>query len=285
VFGLRTRSGSVRDIIEGSAGFSFLLDTYPDAAVAYSLRKISSTYAGNAIRVRRSSDNTEQNIGFSGIELDTSSLVSFCAGTNGFVTFWYDQSGNNRNASQGVATDQPQIVSAGSILLLNNKPSIFTDGITDFLITSSNFQYNNATMVFVAAQASGEGGSYGRFIDNVFTSGFWFGRDAGNAALSGGFVQPSSPFGAAISYPDNTQFLMFSTRNDSLTTNIVNSTLSNSRSTTAGLTPLNPIRIGRSDGGSSPGKKYHQEYILYYTNQSSNRTGIESNINSYYNIY
>ena len=40
-----------------------LLDTNPGASVAYSLRKLSSAYAGSAIRVRRSSDNTEQNIG------------------------------------------------------------------------------------------------------------------------------------------------------------------------------------------------------------------------------
>ena len=31
---------------------------------AYSLRQLSTTYTGNAIRVRRALDNTEQNIGF-----------------------------------------------------------------------------------------------------------------------------------------------------------------------------------------------------------------------------
>ena len=54
-----------------------LLDDYPNAAVAYSLRKLRTAYTGNAIRVRRSSDNTEQNFGFIGGELDTSSLLSF----------------------------------------------------------------------------------------------------------------------------------------------------------------------------------------------------------------
>ena len=41
-----------------------LLDTYPNAAVAYSLRKLRTAYTGAAIRVRRSSDNAEQDIGF-----------------------------------------------------------------------------------------------------------------------------------------------------------------------------------------------------------------------------
>jgi hypothetical protein len=36
------------------------------AAVAYSLRKVSSSYSGNAIQVRRSLDNATLNIGFDG---------------------------------------------------------------------------------------------------------------------------------------------------------------------------------------------------------------------------
>ena len=44
--------------------FVGLLDLYPSAAAAYSVRKLRAAYTGNAIRVRRSSDNTEQNIGF-----------------------------------------------------------------------------------------------------------------------------------------------------------------------------------------------------------------------------
>ena len=55
-----------------------LLDTYSGAAAAYSLRLLDSTYTGSAIRVRRSSDNTEQDIGFNVFgELDTVSLGGF----------------------------------------------------------------------------------------------------------------------------------------------------------------------------------------------------------------
>jgi hypothetical protein len=143
-------------------------------------------------------------------------------------------------------------------------------------------------MILVAAQFSVASGddNYGRFIDNEFNSGFWFGRDLTNVALNGGFVQPNPPYGAAIAYPDNTQFLMFSTRNGATTTNIVNSSLATSISTSAGLTPLNPIRIGAiSSLAGFFGRKYHQEYVLYYTDQSTIRNNIEFNINTYYNIY
>jgi len=51
-----------------------LLDTYSSAIVAYSLRKLRTAYSGAAIRVRRSSDNTETDIGFVNNALDTASL-------------------------------------------------------------------------------------------------------------------------------------------------------------------------------------------------------------------
>jgi hypothetical protein len=49
------------------------------AAAAYGVRRLLSSYSGAALRVRRSSDNAEQNIEFlpSG-ELDTDSLLTFC---------------------------------------------------------------------------------------------------------------------------------------------------------------------------------------------------------------
>jgi hypothetical protein len=116
--GIRVTSGS-------SPAPSYLLDTYSGAAVAYSLRKLSSTYSGSSIRVRRSSDNTEMNIGFnSDGSLNTSALLTFVGSGNGFVTTWYDQSGNNINANQTVAASQPLIVNSGVLNVVNGKPSV-----------------------------------------------------------------------------------------------------------------------------------------------------------------
>jgi hypothetical protein len=55
---------------------SLLLDLYPNAAVAYSLRKLRGDYAGSSIRVRKSSDNSEYDIGFVDNELDINLLTS-----------------------------------------------------------------------------------------------------------------------------------------------------------------------------------------------------------------
>lgn len=87
-----------------------LLGVTPRAVL--SLRKLIST-ATVSIRVRRSSDNTEQDIGFSGGVLDTASLASFVGANSGFVTTFYDQTGNLEHAVQATAANQPRIVNAG----------------------------------------------------------------------------------------------------------------------------------------------------------------------------
>lgn len=62
---------------------TYLLDTYTGANNAFSLRKLNGAYSGSAIRVRRSGDNTEQNIGFNANgNLDTTSLLSFVGSYN-----------------------------------------------------------------------------------------------------------------------------------------------------------------------------------------------------------
>ena len=60
-----------------------LLDTYPDAAAAFSLRKLKSSYTGPLVKVRRSSDNLEQDIfPTSDGDLDVVALRSFVGTEN-----------------------------------------------------------------------------------------------------------------------------------------------------------------------------------------------------------
>lgn len=76
-------------------GYLDYLSSSPQAAL--SLKKLISS-ATNAIRVRRSNDNAEQDIGFTGDDLDTTSLLSFTGANSGYVTTIYDQTGNGENA-------------------------------------------------------------------------------------------------------------------------------------------------------------------------------------------
>jgi hypothetical protein len=82
-----------------------LLDKTLAAWRAYALRQLKST-APYAIKVRRSSDNSTQDIGVTGGLLNTAALLSFCGAGDGFVDTWYDQSGNGRNLTQATTTAQ-----------------------------------------------------------------------------------------------------------------------------------------------------------------------------------
>jgi hypothetical protein len=133
-------------------GQPLLLDTYSGAAVAYSVRKLRTAYSGAALRVRRSSDNAESDIGFVSNQLDTASLLSFVGAGNGFVTTWYDQSGNARNVTQTTAANQPRIVNAGVLDVQNGKATLVYDGSNDSLFRTNTNIFNNKNygVTFVA---------------------------------------------------------------------------------------------------------------------------------------
>lgn len=118
------------------------------AAQAYSLRKVSSAgYTGKAVRVRRSSDDTTSDIGFTSGALDTASLLSFAGSGDAFVVTWFDQSGNGRDITQTTASKQPKIVAAGAVVTSGGKPAVTFDGADDILL-------NTAPVLFAAGAAS-----------------------------------------------------------------------------------------------------------------------------------
>lgn len=122
------------------------------AAFAYSLRRLRTAYTGPLVRVRRSSDNTEQDIGYNiSNELDTTALTAFVGANSAFVVTWYDQSGNGRNMTQATQAAQPRLVNAGTLEVRNTKPALFFDGTNDFLWNSAPTLYaaNGATFMTV----------------------------------------------------------------------------------------------------------------------------------------
>lgn len=118
---------------------SFVLDNISKTpTVAYSVRKLSKTYHGFCLRVRRGSDSVSQDIGFDiNGDLDTVTLLSFVGSSNGFVAIWYDQSGNQNNLTQPTQIYQPKIVNSGALVTSNGKPFV------GFYSTLSPLNYNH----------------------------------------------------------------------------------------------------------------------------------------------
>lgn len=117
----------------GAVGL-FVDDVGVASHTAVGTRKLR-TGATLCLRVRRSSDSTEQDFGFVGNNLDTAAILTFVgAGGSGYVTKLYDQSPNGRHFAQTTAAAQPRIVNAGVLDTLNGKPCLVFDGVDDILL-------------------------------------------------------------------------------------------------------------------------------------------------------
>ena len=123
---------------QGAAGF--LLDQFPGADVAFSLRRLRTGYGGPILRLRRSADNEEADVHFDarmGFSLDSpvdnfssgsnaTNLGEFCdssgyddpdsiSTSSAYMKTWYDQSGNGRNATQSTTSYQPRPIYLGAL--------------------------------------------------------------------------------------------------------------------------------------------------------------------------
>ena len=97
------------------------------ATAAYSTRRLKGAYAGNAMRVRRSSDNAEQDIGFaSDGTLNQAALLSFVGSGSGYVSIWYDQVGG-KNLTQTITAYQPTIAVSGAVYKIGGTPTLYHD--------------------------------------------------------------------------------------------------------------------------------------------------------------
>ena len=257
---------------------AFLLDTYTGAAAAYSLRQLRTAYTGSAIRVRRASDNTEQDIGFDGSgELDTTSLASFCSGTNGFVAKWYDQSGNANDATQTTAANQPKIYdSVTGVITENGKPTV--DFVAHYLIAS----WDIGTAVSCAIVCADVGIydfitgntnlNVGFLVQSRNNISFWIsGLDAANSVS----VNPASQ-----------QVLIsgaFDSTNQKMYANALSTIRTESRSFNgAGL----GFRIGYVDNAAGAVLTGKIQEIIYWNSYIPNDiTSIHTAINTFYSIY
>lgn len=269
-----------------------LLDLYPNAAAAYSVRLLRTAYAGSAIRVRRSSDNTEQDIGFVAGNLDTSALLSFVGANNGFVTTFYDQSGNARNMTQATAANQPQIVVSGSLLTQGGKPIMkFTSSsqvlnaatfalsvnrtyiMTLYNVTNLTASYK----IYLGAVAGGVSnlvnGIYGQFADSNTTQSH---VGSGSAFNVVGITQTAN----------NAYFLLGAYVQGSSQHQHYRNGVLNAQNTSLTISPTTNNQVNSIMFNAANGSDIRtNEAVIYDSYQSSNRTGIEANINAYYAIY
>lgn len=140
------------------------LDIYKNNLVLdFSYYRLLSSYKGACVRVRRSSDNAEQDFGFVSDYIDVYGILAFCDGGSGYVKTWYNQYGLGNNAIQNTNANQPRIVNAGVFdseglffsgshgLRVNNYSGIdFTTNLFSILVKAK--MTNDATIGFPIAK-------------------------------------------------------------------------------------------------------------------------------------
>jgi hypothetical protein len=257
--------------------YPYLIDAISSSSdSAYSLRQLSSS-ATNCIRVRRSSDNTEQDIGFSSNVLDTSSLTSFVGSNDGFITKWYDQSGNSVDAAQTTAANQPQIVSSGSVITEGGKPAISFDGSNDYLALSSTLSLASLHSIFAVAQTNDPTAV---LIGSTSpTSNFNTNSNSTYTYNASGYfktIGSSSPLGhQAVSVIRNAGTVTVYKNGSSFGSN-----------STFGSNAFTVKEIGRrADLTSLTWDGTIQELIFYTSDETSIRSDIDADINNFYSIY
>lgn len=276
------------EVLAGSLGVDvypsaqLLLDAYPNATIAYSLSKLKTSYSGNCIRVRRSSDNAESDIGFSGNDLNTTQLSTFVGANNAFITKWYDQSGNANDLVQAAAVSQPQIMTVGVLKTVNGKAAMTFDGVNDFMSLTSTISAAVSWSIFQVSDR--------------------------RVAAKMGFVM--SNVGAAfppttiMHYTDNNVYISAGTtayNSSSTDTGIAQKIWSGVRNGTAGYIWKNGTTVTMTNFAATSvgtfdlvGKRASvpiftdgnvQCFIFYASDKTSSISGINSKINAYFSVY
>ncbi len=290
------------------------LDLYTGSVAAYSLRRLRTAHTGSAVRVRRASDNTEQDIGFDADgHFHISELDNFCSGTNGFVTVWYDQSSYNHDLLQSDTTQQQQIYSSSFGVTTtndNNRASIGTalpntpSNVAKFMSASFTESLADGYSYFGVTGPIGYNQNIfgishaGSFNGNPIVTGFWFKASTSGQATH---QHTNKYLGSATTmiqntsgYPSVGQFIagqrviqnahfdgeliksVYVVRSDGYNNFATKSIISSEDPTT----PPSTIRLFNHPSRDYP----YQEFLVFNEDVSSQREEIETALNNYYGV-
>jgi hypothetical protein len=261
--------------INGELVIPNILDLEP--AAAYSLRSFDADADPNVVNVRRSSDNATSD--FTASEVSDGTLVAWVgAGNDGYVTTWYDQGGTN-HATQATASSQPKIVDGGVLVTEGGLPSInFHTEVSNLSLDHSDL-YGQATL-----------DSY--YVTNTTDTQYLYpacgsGSRYGMVAESGSSLTILSEIYGNPSFYANGSQITGGTRDAIYTaTSGGQKLVAHQGAGTTDLSWASSMNFGNYQNltdYSYTGKL--QEMIFFNTDQSSNRTGIENNINDHFDIY
>ena len=285
-----------------SSSIGDLLDHYPtNIHSAYSVRRFNK-YTGIAFRIRRNSDDVEADLHFDDLgEISLNSVVSnfssssyasnlgeFMASDgysdsdslgsadNALVASWSDQSGNGRNISQAEAGKQPTLVLDGVIETENGRMALDFYGDRLQILDSNSFSQPN-TYLCVAQSDATSGNDY-------MTDGDGSGGRQLVVHTNNKKSQWAATFASSSESSDTDQHLWFSVFDGA------DSVLGidggpNVLTSSPGTQSQSGFTVGARKSGSNYWDGRIQEVIYYTGDHEETRTGMEFDVNRYFNIY
>lgn len=257
------------------------IEKFVGPKLAFSLRDLaSSTGDTTVVDVRRSTDNVIDT--FTASEVSGGALTTWVgAGNEGFVSKWYDQSGNGSHAFQSDPTKQPKIVDANGLI----------DGGLDFndaeaLITTDTFTFPSGTTLssFITNKSDvhAENSYLFRFHTNYIV---WRNNGRFRRASAG----TNASFGRLSNVATNEElWSVFTELNSSGGTSnlFVNGVRDGGTDVNSGTKVISPARNFEIGGPNSTAHWIGtiNEIIIYDSDQSANKTDIEANIIEKYGI-
>jgi len=279
-----------------------LLDIYPGAAAAYSLRNLQGRSGKDSavVRVRRDNDDAEQD--FTAAEVSDGTLAAWVgAGNDGFVRTWYDQSGNGNDAEQATTSTQPRIVLSGVLEQSQGRPAMLIGGsylelAIPNLSSSNYFDIWHTCEPVLASQA--DTSTWGFFSASLedstsrYVFGSWATSNTGGETLGNYFSGNQRINSSIYSRNANTPTLVNIQCYQSGFKEYINGSevamnLLNGLTLTSDVSPNAILNTNTAVLGGAPTgpNSLAQEYIIYLSNQSANRAAIEANINAHYSIF
>jgi len=287
--------------------FNLLLDNFPTAHAAYSLRKLRRNYTGACFVARRTVDDVEADLHF-----DSSGTISFDSVVDNFsssssatnlgqflaasgytdvdslgsaassrIVTWKDQSGNGRDVTHETEGYQPLLVLNGTLQTENSKVALdFSSNILQHSDASSYAQPNTYLAVIQSDVTSG----VRYFIDGDGSGGGSVDRNVIGHSINYKRMWADDYTNLSGSAADTDQNLWFAVFNGASTLLHING-----GSDVAAGDPGDYAISGLTIGGRYSGEAFWdgrvQEIIYYRGDQSGTRAGMELDVNTYYSIY
>jgi len=251
-----------------------VLDDYPGATAAYSLRRLSSSWTGPAIRVKRQFTFDELDIGFKeNGDLDTEAMTDFSEGDAAlFVDTLYDQTGNGFHAVSEL-TFGPRIVNSnGTVVLLDNKVSMVFDGINDETLAADLLTEFDDTDFLVSVVYGEGGGSYALAMGTFGTvPRLYFQSDRWS------YNTLNTMTWTDVTAQNVMQYQVNGATQEVFSNNVTLATATEAQQDFG--TAI--FRLGRIGSATFMDGKF-QEVIIYTSNQVDNRISIYENQNAYW---